>query len=138
MPDDLPFVPDATLDLVDAGWWLALRVRAVHQHPPQAAGEGARAAGAGAGPAEALPLRDLRSAADPGGVDRQPGGRCVRLRLPAEEARTVAPAVPGVGSLPSTLPLAVSDGLQTGPPGGCPPGRTTSRPVGRPLGRPGI
>ncbi len=25
MPDDLPFVPDATLDLVDAGWWLELR-----------------------------------------------------------------------------------------------------------------
>ncbi len=25
MPDDLPFVPDATLDLVDAGWWLDLR-----------------------------------------------------------------------------------------------------------------
>ena len=24
MPDDLPFVPDATLDLVDAGWWLDL------------------------------------------------------------------------------------------------------------------
>ena len=25
MPDDLPFVPDATLDLVDARWWLELR-----------------------------------------------------------------------------------------------------------------
>jgi hypothetical protein len=25
MPDHLPFVPDATLDLVDAGWWLELR-----------------------------------------------------------------------------------------------------------------
>ncbi len=25
MPDDLPVVPDATLDLVDAGWWLELR-----------------------------------------------------------------------------------------------------------------
>jgi hypothetical protein len=25
MPDDLPFVPDATLDLVDPGWWLELR-----------------------------------------------------------------------------------------------------------------
>ena len=24
MPDDLPFVPDATLDLVDARWWLDL------------------------------------------------------------------------------------------------------------------
>ena len=24
MPDDLPFVPDATLDVVDAGWWLDL------------------------------------------------------------------------------------------------------------------
>lgn len=25
MPDDPPFVPDATLDLVDPGWWLELR-----------------------------------------------------------------------------------------------------------------
>ena len=25
MPDDLPFVPDAILDLVDARWWLELR-----------------------------------------------------------------------------------------------------------------
>ena len=25
MPDDLPFVPDATLDLVDHRWWLDLR-----------------------------------------------------------------------------------------------------------------
>ncbi len=24
MPDDLPFVPHATLDVVDAGWWLDL------------------------------------------------------------------------------------------------------------------
>ena len=105
MPDDLPFVPDATLDLVDAGWWLELfcscerMTQIPHKLLVRAHGPLARV------PALLARFRcgTCGRPPDPRRVDRQPGRRRFRLRLPAEEARAAASAS-RLGSLPSPSP----------------------------------
>ena len=92
MSDDLPFVPDATLDLVDAGWWLELRCECErstsipHKLLARAHGAAARV------PNLLARMRCATCGRRPIRAEWivQPRGRRERLRLPAQEARAAA------------------------------------------------
>lgn len=92
MPDDLPFVPDATLDLVDAGWRLELRC---------ACGRSAFV------PHKLLAKRHGPRARVPGLLARMRCGTCGRRPVLAHwvsDPRGGPPSYPSVKRVPLRLP----------------------------------